>query len=205
MKNNKIKFVGVTSASVLSVSLLSVFASSVFAGYGSSPASAPVCNNSVPAKAAFSFVRKSGASEIEVGWNEVSGATSWTLAYGNQPGKYIYGMSNFGDNNSRSVNINMLPAGTYYAAVKANNGCMPGPFSDERKITVGANGSVFGIRTSRGSVLSRVTETPAVVTPTPTETEERVITIPSVNEEVVVPEVRELTFWQRLVRFILGR
>lgn len=67
------------------------------------------------------------------------------MAYGVQPGKYIYGISNFGDSNSRSINIKSLPAGKYYFAVKANNGCMPGAFSNEWPVVMKGKGSVVAV------------------------------------------------------------
>ncbi|MEI8232921.1 MAG: hypothetical protein WCG44_04225 [bacterium] len=45
----------------------------------------------------------------------------------------------------------MLPAGTYYIVVKASNGCKPGPFSDERKMTVTTGGFVLGAKTFRSA------------------------------------------------------
>jgi hypothetical protein len=134
----------------------------------------------------------------------VDRANSWTIAYGKESGKYIYGMTNFGDANSRAVNINMLPVGTYYLVVKANNGCMPGAFSGERKITVGSNGSVLGTTSrARGSVLG------TIFTPKPTATPSVEATItpqltPSAEPTVAPTQTENLNFFQRLWKFIFG-
>jgi len=198
------------SFSALIIGSLILSATPAAAGYGSSPSGgggqsndAPVCNNSVPGKTRVVFVRKSGNSQIEIGWNGVDTASTWTIAYGKESGKYIYGMSNFGDGNSRSVKINMLPPGTYYAVVKANNGCMPGPFSDERKITVFNSGNVLGAKAVKtgGQVLgtkATPSKTPtATGTNTPTETVDPTPTQGESGES--------LNFFQRIIRFFTGR
>lgn len=142
------------------------------ANYGSSPSggsSGPsVCNNQLPGTATIVSVKKTGGNEIELGWTGAERATSWTLSYGKKPGQYTYGVANFGDNGSRSIKIGMLPAGIYYAVIKANNGCTPGGFSAERRITVSAGGSVLGATTTRrtttGKVLGAKTVAPKVNT-----------------------------------------
>lgn len=120
-------------------------------------------------------------------------------------------MNDFGDTNSRAVNINMLPAGTYYLVIKANNGCMPGNFSPERKMTVSSNGTVAGARTYRfGSILGRTT-TP---TPTPVASEEVITNIVTPTPVVAMPTsvikdiesepVERLNIFQRIWRWIVG-
>jgi len=103
------------------------------------PASPPQCNNSLPAKPAIITVKASNKrGEVEVFWSDTERATGWTLMYGIKSGKYIYGVSDFGDNQSRSIKVGMLKVGrTYYFSIKANNGCMPGPESAEWQIRVG--------------------------------------------------------------------
>lgn len=175
-----------------------VFPIYTFAGYGSAP-SAPVCNNEKPGQAYFSYIIKSASNQIEVGWNTVDRATSWTIAYGIESGKYIYGMADFGDNQSRSVNINLLPQGTYYFVIKANNGCMPGSFSPERKITVTGDGRILGTKTAKkslGVILgNRVTPSPEISTTTvPSEP------IPTISNQspTTTPEKPQNNFWSFL-------
>ena len=194
------------------IALVFIFsAQTAFAGYGTAPNinQAPTCNKEKPGQANFTFVRKTGTNQIEVAWTPTDRATSWTIAYGPESGRYIYGMNDFGDNNSRAVNINMLPAGTYYLVVKANNGCMPGNFSPERKMTVSSNGTVAGARTYRfGSILGRT------ATPTPVASEEVITNIVTPTPVIVTPTttikniesapVERLNIFQRIWRWIIG-
>jgi hypothetical protein len=194
---------------------LVIFASSLFvatpamAGYGSNPPGPPVCNNAKPGTPSFSFVRNAGGGQIEVGWNMVDRANGWTIAYGVDSGKYIYGMANFGNDQSRSVKINMLPVGIYYFVIKANNGCMPGSFSGERKVTVYANGNVLGAKTTKpwtlGSILGvKTTPTPeATMAPTATSTVE-----PSrapIEEIITPPATQQPNWFQRLINWLFHR
>lgn len=190
----------------------------VLAGYGTAPAnhSAPVCNNEKPGQAQFSFVRKSGTHQIEVGWNAVDRATSWTIAYGKQSGKYIYGIPDFGNNESRAVYINILPPGTYYIVIKANNGCMPGNFSTERRITVSKNGTFYGYQRNRfGSYFTRPVVTPnpievdinvsnSISTPSSSPTPTSFINALPTPVAVPVAPVKKLGLFQRIWIFFFG-
>lgn len=173
----------------------------VMAGYGSSPSNSTPCNNEAPAAPTFSFVRRSGASEIEIGWNKTNRANKWTIAYGKEPGKYIYGVADFGDENTSSAKIGMLPTGVYYVVIKASNGCMPGQFSAERKMTVFASGRVLGAKTVvpyTGNVLGTKD---AAATPAPSVTTlESATPAPS---SAPATEVR-LNWLQRFIKFIFG-
>lgn len=69
--------------------------------------------------------------EVILVWHKVPGATSYTIAYGLTPGNYIYGAADIGTGESEAISIRALENRTYYFVVRANNGCMPGPFSQE--------------------------------------------------------------------------
>ncbi|MEI6690279.1 MAG: hypothetical protein WCL07_00855 [bacterium] len=205
MKNsNQIAQIALTSVVAMALS-----ASPALAGYGSTPSNTtgtPACNDEAPAKPTFSYVRKSGASEIEIGWNAADRATRWTVAYGNESGKYIYGSADFGDSASRSINISMLPKGVYYVVVKASNGCKPGPFSDERKVTVTADGSVLGTKTFRpfsGLVLgTKVTSSP---TPAPSATPEETVSSPTPSASgTPATSESQLNWFQKLIKYVFG-
>ncbi|KKT78606.1 MAG: hypothetical protein UW73_C0001G0053 [Microgenomates group bacterium GW2011_GWB1_44_8] len=142
-------------------------------GYGGDPPGAPSCNNSVPKKAWLYSAKSSGAGQVDLFWDKVDGASSWTVAYGVQSGKYIYGVSGFGNGDSRSLRVTLLPSGQYYFVVRANNGCMPGPFSNEWVINVGGG----SVRLSTSGVTRAVLETEPTVTPRPTA----VVTNPKVQ------------------------
>jgi hypothetical protein len=198
-----------TSSSIVIASLIvSNFVPTAHAGYGTSStsntAASVVCNNESPAKPVFEFVRKSGASEIEIGWNKVERANKWTVAYGIEKGKYIYGAADFGDENSRSTKIAMLPAGTYYIVVKASNGCKPGEFSDERKMTVFNDGRVLGAKTFR-SYVPRVLGDKVEATPAPSvepSSSPETFVLPQASSAPV--EGKPLNWFQRLIKFIFG-
>ena len=121
----------------LSIFFLFALSSRVLAYGEPGPASAPICTAVVPAKAWLYMIKTAGSNAVDLFWDKADRATNWTVAYGVQSGKYIYGVHNFGDSSSRGIRINLLPAGKYFFVVRANNGCMPGPFSDEKVITLG--------------------------------------------------------------------
>lgn len=209
---NKISTLKGTSFILSSAVLLSI-APKVQANYGTSSTStttaAVVCKNESPAKPVFNFVRKVDSDEIEIGWNAVERATSWTVAYGIESGKYIYGAADFGDSNSRSIKISLLPAGTYYIVVKASNGCMPGPFSSERKMTVTSDGRVLGVKTWTQYVLgdkieATPTSTPSAspsISPSPSPAT-KVVTVTPTPSPTQTP--KRLGIFQRLWIFLFG-
>ncbi len=179
------------------------------AGYGTAPNinKAPTCNSEKPGQAQFSFVQKSGRNQIEVGWNAVARATSWTIAYGTESGKYVYGMADFGNNQSRSVKINMLPAGTYYLVIKANNNCMPGNFSNERKIIVSQNGEFREYKRfsffTRPSITQETDNSDIVIVPTITPTAYPTPITTITPQTILTPE-KQLGLFQRIWRFFFG-
>lgn len=122
-----------------------VFANSVYA-YGESSViagsttEAPFCNNQAPGMPWPFTVESAGGDAVLLRWGSAERATSWTAAYGKNSGRYIWGISNFGNNLSRSVRLENLPAGRYYFVIRANNDCKPGPFSYELSTNVGQGG-----------------------------------------------------------------
>lgn len=198
------KNIVVAQIAITTVVSLALSATPALAAYGSSPSNSETCTNEAPGKPTFSFVRASGASEIEIGWNATDKATKWSIAYGKEPGKYIYGASDFGDENSRSTKIALLPTGVYYVAVKASNGCMPGPFSAERRMTVFASGQVLGAKTAipfLGNVLG------AKDNPSPTPSASPVVSASPTSTSTPTPEVPavKLNWFQRLFQFLFGK
>ncbi len=213
MRNMKTNSTASNKLAILSiVSVALAFVPSAFAGYGSS-AKAPVCDNSRPGTPTFSYVRPFGTDQIELGWGQTERATSWTIAYGNQSGRYIYGMSDFGDYNSRSVHIGLLPVGTYYVVIRSNNGCMPGGFSPERMITVTAGGNVYGTSTANPAYVPVVdwnmgTTPTASPTASPEVSPTEMVTPTPTPVEVVVEEPKRSwlsQFFHNLVNAIFGK
>lgn len=98
--------------------------------------SAPGCGSTAP-EAPWLYSAVARGNEVDLTWAKVDNVSSWTVAYGLRSGTYLYGLSNFGNGDSRSVAIGHLPSGTYYFVIRANNGCKPGPFSAEQRVSVG--------------------------------------------------------------------
>lgn len=107
-------------------------------GYGAtSPASAPSCGNSKPSKPYVNSVRSLGNNAVRVSWGTDVKGDNWTIAYGPGSGQYVWGVDRVGNSNTTYYDIGSLPGGTYYFVVRANNGCRPGEFSDEKSVTLG--------------------------------------------------------------------
>lgn len=191
-------------SSVLAIALLAfssfVMVSKVNA-YALTAAGAPICNNSAPGMPYISSLRALGGGSVEVSWSAVSSASDWTVAYGVRSHTYIYGIHNFGNGESRSVRINSLPAGRYYFALRANNGCMPGAFSNELAVTVGGGAVQATLQPRAGTF--QATPTPTTVrggtvqTPRPTATVRPGLGIPAGTPS----STPRPTFWQGLMNF----
>lgn len=123
---------------VLFVVMFTMSAGVVLAYNEPGPASAPVCGNAKPQKAWLYRIKSLGKGKYQLYWDKADKASSWTVGYGTQPGKYIYGISNFGDGNSRNLVVNTFSNKKFYFAIKANNGCMPGDWSNEWKVGTGS-------------------------------------------------------------------
>ena len=147
-------------------------------GYGESgpgPSSkiAPSCDAEKPAAPWLYYSEAISNNQVKLVWDQNALATSWTIAYGLSAGHYIWGWDRFGDGTWRSVVINELPQGTYYFVVRANHDCMPGPFSNEVKVTVGnaqvpsGAGQALGITTPAfGSTDTTTGQQPTLTKPT---------------------------------------
>ena len=181
----------------------------LFAAYGNAPTFAasttnpPGCSNKAPITVWPFWAKAVDTNAINLTWGAVADTSSWTVAYGVSPGTYIYGVSNFGNNSSRSFTINSLPAGTYYVVIRANNGCMPGPFSNEWKVAVGGGGSgttffeeviptptTFQTTTLSGNRVTPTVRPTARVTP-------KTIGTPVTGQK--------LSWWQQILHFFTGK
>lgn len=172
-------------------------------GYGNSVAGtaidAPTCNNSAPSMVWPFWARSAGGGAVDLTWGAVNQATSWTVSYGVAPGKYIYGVSNFGDGNSRSFRISALPSGVYYFVMRANNGCKPGPFSNEWKVTVG-RGGVARTQSVNDSFVNAPAGSPKNLVPTVSPSKPA-----PAQAAQVAPAAPKTGFWQKIVNFFLGK
>lgn len=121
-------------STLLVIALFAVSAPAVIAYNEASAAGAPVCNSEKPQKAWLYRVKSLGGGKYQLFWDKADRATSWTIGYGTEPGKYIYGLNNFGDSKSRNLTVNTYSGKKFYFVIKANNGCMPGEWSNEWKV-----------------------------------------------------------------------
>ena len=96
-----------------------------------------VCENSTPLKVVLyqpnhpALPKTAARGEVILNWLKLQdNAGKYTIAYGVQPGNYIYGVTDTGDVNSFTVKY-LNPGTRYYFVVRGVNGCMPGPWSQE--------------------------------------------------------------------------
>jgi len=185
----------------------------LFAAYGNAPTFAssttnpPGCSNKAPKMVWPFWAKAAGANAIDLSWGAMPDTSSWTVAYGVASRTYIYGVSNFGNSDSRSFRIGSLPAGTYYVTIRANNGCMPGSFANEWRVVVGGGGTGTGT-----AFLEPVNPTPTTKLTTTTFRETRVSPTPKPTARVtpkttVVPGTagQQVSWWQRIVNFFTGK
>jgi hypothetical protein len=110
---------------------------------GNGGASAPVCNDIVPASPRILSVTASGANSIKITWTKVDRANSYAILYGSKSGDYLYSVFSTGD--ADNYIINGISNGCF--TIKAVNGCMPGPLSSEFCTGTGTGGEVLGAST----------------------------------------------------------
>lgn len=101
--------------------------------------SASTCNDSKPVSAPILLSAVPGTNSVTLAWSVVGNPVSYYLvAYGTSSGSYQYGNPSVGGANTTSYTITNLSGNTtYYFAVRAGNGCSPGPFSNELSSTPG--------------------------------------------------------------------
>jgi len=96
-----------------------------------------VCNDTAPSSAPTLVSAVAGTNSVTLTWTPAGNPkTYYLVAYGTSSGNYIYGNPNVGGSNTTSYTVNNLSGGTtYYFVVRAGNGCMPGPFSNQLSAT----------------------------------------------------------------------
>lgn len=154
----------------------------VLAGYGQ-PGVVPTCNNEKPGTPSLYYAAVAGQGQVKLVWDKADRASSWTIAYGPESGKYVWGISNYGNGELRSFVVNELPNGVYYFVVRANNGCMPGPFSSERSVSVGSVRRV-GVATPRVATAPVVSDKIEKSMPTPTQASGQRYVPPTKNAKI---------------------
>lgn len=104
------------------------------------------CTDQAPAGAPTLLSATASLNSVTLVWSEASDPVSYYLiAYGQSPGKYLYGNPSVGGKGTTSFTIANLSGGIpYYFVVRAGNGCTPGPFSNELS-AVPLGGFIMGI------------------------------------------------------------
>ncbi|MFH0942943.1 MAG: fibronectin type III domain-containing protein [Candidatus Beckwithbacteria bacterium] len=171
------------------------------------------CENTAPLKVVFyepnhPLLPKTTASgEVILNWLKLKeNVDKYAVAYGLQSGNYIYGLDNVGDVNSFTVRY-LTPGTKYYFAVRAANGCMPGPWSQEWSAVAPGGGSNVAILTGTtgiaGGTLPRNTGT-RLTSPKPSVNPSvKPSTVPGTggNQTGGTPP---LNFWQRIGQWFSG-
>ena len=102
------------------------------------PGSPPVCDTARPPAPVITSVVRKGASAT-LTWNVVPQATYYSIIYGNEPNKYIYGVANTGNVTTFTINAQDLNTKYYFAVIAVDN-CMP-------SLPSGNAGQVLGVST----------------------------------------------------------
>lgn len=208
---NKVRrrYMKINSKLILAVGVFSLILTPKVLGYGTSSDS-PDCEKTTPT-APWLYKAASGSTgSVDLTWHDVNNAEAWTVAYGTQPGKYVYGMADFGNSSSRSITISYLPSGTYYFVVRANNGCAIGPFSNEAKVQVssGTGGAKLIVNKPASDTTPVATIRPsaspksgASLSPSPKASQSPAGLPTKLDSE---ESAGKLSFWQRLSNFFRG-
>ena len=151
----------VIASTMLVMAVFMAFTKAVLAYNEPSGWAAPLCTAEKPAKAWLYRVKSLGKGQYQLFWDKADRATSWTIGFGTQPGKYIYGMNSFGNDQSRNLIVNTYSNKKFYFVVKANNGCMPGEWSNEW----GAGTVVGGTYVPKTTIATTTTTTTTTTTP----------------------------------------
>lgn len=202
MTKNTLLYSGVLAISILAFSSFA-FSSNVNA-YGLTAAGAPSCNNTAPGTPFISSIKAIGGGSIELFWNGVDRASSWTVAYGTESGKYIYGVHNFGDGVSKAIKISNLPNGRYYFVLRANNGCAPGAFSAEKNsYTSGGGGTYTEPVTYTVPDETGEESTPKpVISATPSSNNKYLVSPKPLATVTPIPSpTGSISLWQRILNF----
>lgn len=176
-----------------------------------------VCENETPLKVVLyepnhpALPKTSVKGEVILNWLKLTAnADKYTIAYGVQPGNYIYGLPDVG--NVSSFTVGYLNPGTrYYFVVRGVNGCMPGPWSKEwSAVAPGGGGTGFMPASPAGGSLDNGTvPTPSYKplsgSPRPTVSPLPKTGGPSTDGGMPAGETPpQMSFWQKLGNWFSG-
>jgi len=118
-------------------------------GGNNNPGGPKVCSDEKPATPLLVSLTRNGKS-MTLTWNRSDKANNYAIEYGITPGNYIYGFVGVGDLTQYTVN-DLDPNQTYYAVVRAMNGCAMGDPSNELPKGGIGGGEVLGASTLAGT------------------------------------------------------
>lgn len=134
--------------------------------------------------------RAIGNGQVRLNWVRSDRSTWYTIGYGLQPGRYIYGVSNTGNTDNFTIGY-LTPGRRYYFAVRGNNNGRPGPWSQEWSVV--ANGRT-NTRAAAAVYGANMYNKPAnninnayVPAPLPTA----VVSVPTYSQPTVPPVVQQ--------------
>lgn len=139
--------------------------------------------------------RATGVGEVRLNWLRTQNASGYGVGIGLTPGNYIYGSPNIGDTTNFTVRF-LTPGRRYYFAVRANNGCTPGPWSREWLYVIGGGSGNTGGTTftqTRATQPLPIQNT-RLVSPTPVQRVTQTVlptrvptAIPTVRQQTALP------------------
>jgi hypothetical protein len=195
-------------STMLVAAMFSISTSAIMAYNEPSGWAAPACNNEKPQKAWLYRVKSLGNGKYQLFWDKADRASSWTIGYGTSPGNYIYGLNSFGNDQSRNLTVNTYSNKKFYFAIKANNGCMPGEWSNEWGVGTGTGTVAVAKTTAVKSTSSATTKSVVapVVTKAPSKQTTPVVTkAPAAQEKAAAPATaKKGGFWEWL-KGLFGR
>jgi len=174
-----------------------------------------VCENQTPLKVVLyepnhpSLSKTTARGEVILNWLKLrENADKYTIAYGVQPGTYIYGLPDVGNINSFTVRY-LNPGTRYYFVVRGVNGCQPGPWSQEWSAMAPGGiggGTVALTQTPKTTITPKTTVTPKTTAP---QASPKVIVSPKPGQlpPAGLPQggvTPPLTFWQRVGNWFGG-
>ena len=193
---------------MLVVAMFSISTGAIMAYNEPSGWAAPECNSEKPQKAWLYKVKSLGQGKYQLFWDKADRATSWTIGYGISPGKYIYGLNDFGNDQSRNLIVNTFSNKKFYFAVKANNGCTPGEWSNEWKVgSVGTVAATPAVKAVPAAVKKSVTAPVVTQAPSAKETVKKtapVVTQAPVTQQKATPAVPAVPAKKGFFNWLMG-
>lgn len=178
----------------------------------SSGGSSTFCGNQAPMSAPYLFEIRRTKDQAKIYFSPASDpVTYYYIAYGSKNNPQQHGVS-FDQGHSSGVlsyTINKLGAGDYYFSIRAGNGCMPGPWSNQMLAKSGRV-NYYNALTSKISptTTSKKVAKTTVVKPSTVSTSEVAPVVPPKEEVPAVvassqpAPAQKLSLWSRIKKFL---